>query len=133
DAKIGHERREADELDARAAAARREQDAIADERERVAVELAARAGELAELIDLAEREVSEIGAREATAEAARAAVVELQAKLDEARAELATRRTEIATGGAKLDALAHRRDEAARRLERVTADLDVHRERGGGL
>jgi chromosome segregation protein len=129
DSKIGFERREADELDARIATARQEIDEISSQRDRGASELAARQAELAELAAEVDREAAEVAAREAAAGEARQQLANTQGRLDEARGELAARRTEVATADAQLDALAHRRDEASRRLERVVAETEQHRDR----
>ena len=126
DSKIGFERREAEELDGRIAVARAEIDEVSAKRELGANELAARSSELAAL----EAEVSEqraaLAAREAATGEAKQMLSNAQGKLDEARAELGVRRTEIATADAQLEALARRRDEASRRLERVLAETDQH-------
>jgi chromosome segregation protein len=129
DSKIGFERREADELDARIATARQEIDEIAAQRARGAEELAARQGELAQLAAEVDRESAEVAAREAAAGEARQQLGNSQGRLDEARAEIAMRRTEVATADAQLEALARRRDEASRRLERVMAETEQHRDR----
>ncbi|HEX3478067.1 MAG TPA: AAA family ATPase [Kofleriaceae bacterium] len=122
ESKIGFERREAEELDGRIAAARSEIDDIAGQRARGAEELAARRGELAELEAEVSREAAEVCARDAAAGDARQMLTSAQGQLDQARTELATRRTEIATADAQLEALARRRDEAGRRLDRVLAE-----------
>jgi chromosome segregation protein len=129
ESKIGFERREADELEARIATARSEIDEIAAQRERGAAELTARQEELAVLAADVEREAAEVAAREAAASAARQRVADLQRDLDAARAGLAQRRTEVATSDTQLEALARRRDEASRRLERVVAETEQHTER----
>jgi chromosome segregation protein len=126
ESKIGFERREADELDARIATSRTEIDEIAAQRERGAAELTARQEELAVLEADVEREAADVAAREAAATDARQRVVDLQRDLDGARSGLAQRRTEIATSEAQLEALARRRDEASRRLERVVAETEQH-------
>lgn len=122
ESKIGFERREAEELDGRIAVAHAEIDDITAQRARAAAELAARRGELAELEAEVAREAAEVCAREAAAGEARQMLGNAQGQLDQARSELATRRTEIATADAQLEALARRRDEAGRRLERVLAE-----------
>jgi chromosome segregation protein len=122
ESKIGFERREADELDVRIAAARTEIDEVAAQRERGAVEIEARRVELAALAEQVERETADVAAREAAAGDARQRVLATQHDLDEARNGLATRRTEVATSDTQLDALARRRDEASRRLERVVGE-----------
>jgi chromosome segregation protein len=122
DSKIGFERREAEELDGRIGAARTEIEDIAGQRARGAEELAARRSELAELEAEVAREAAEVCARDAAAGEARQMLGNAQGQLDQARTELATRRTEIATADAQLEALARRRDEAGRRLERVLAE-----------
>ena len=129
DSKIGFERREAEELDGRIAAARAEIDDISAQRARAAEELAARRAELAELEAEVEREAAEVCARDAAAGEARQMLANAQGQLDQARSELAARRTEIATSDAQLEALARRRDEAGRRLERVLAEITQHAER----
>ena len=129
ESKIGFERREAEELDGRVAGARTEIDGIAAQRARGAEELAARQAELLELEAEVDRELTEVQAREATASEARQMLVNAQRQLDQARSELGSRRTEIATANAQLDALARRRDEASRRLERVVADVEQQTER----
>jgi chromosome segregation protein len=129
DSKIGFERREAEELDGRIAAARAEIDDISAQRARAAEELAARRTELAELEAEVAREAAEVCARDAAAGEARQMLANAQGQLDQARNELAARRTEIATSDAQLEALARRRDEAGRRLERVLAEITQHAER----
>jgi chromosome segregation protein len=129
DSKIGFERREAEELDGRIAAASAEIDDISAQRTRGAEELAARRTELAELEAEVEREAAEVCARDAAAGEARQMLANAQGQLDQARSELAARRTEIATSDAQLEALARRRDEAGRRLERVLAEVTQHAER----
>ncbi|TMQ21140.1 MAG: chromosome segregation protein SMC, partial [Deltaproteobacteria bacterium] len=121
--------REAEELDGRIAGARAEIDDITGQRVRGAEELAARRAELAELEAEVAREAAEVCAREATAGEARQMLSNAQGQLDEARTELAARRTEIATADAQLEALARRRDEAHRRLERVLAEIEQHADR----
>ncbi|HEX3761781.1 MAG TPA: AAA family ATPase [Kofleriaceae bacterium] len=122
ESKIGFERREAEELDGRIGSARTEIEDVAGQRARGAEELAARRGELTELEAEVTREAAELCAREAAAGEARQMLANAQGQLDQARTELATRRTEIATADAQLEALARRRDEAGRRLERVLAE-----------
>ncbi|MCW5804479.1 MAG: AAA family ATPase [Deltaproteobacteria bacterium] len=129
ESKIGFERREADELDGRVAGARLEIDDLAGQRERGAAELAQRSEELAALEADVEREAGEVMDREIAAGEAKQQVANAQGRLDEARAELGRRRTEIATADAQLEALVRRRDEAGRRLERVTGETNQHRER----
>jgi chromosome segregation protein len=129
DSKIGFERREADELDQRIASAREEIEQVAVQRERGAAELAARQAELAELAAEVEREAAEVAAREAATGEARQQLANAQGMLDEARAELGSRRTEVATSDAQLEALARRRDEASRRLERVLTETGQHTDR----
>ncbi|HEY1813266.1 MAG TPA: chromosome segregation protein SMC [Kofleriaceae bacterium] len=129
ESKIAFERREADELDARAQQARTEIEQIASQREQGAAELAARTAELAALAGNVERELAEVASREQAAAAARIEVTATQHALDAARAELATRRTEIATADTQLEALGRRRDEAQRRLERVMSESEQALER----
>ncbi|HMG55162.1 MAG TPA: AAA family ATPase [Kofleriaceae bacterium] len=129
ESKTGFERREAEELDGRIAVARGEIDEIAGQRARGAEELAARRDELAALEAEVAREADEVFAREATAGEARQMLSNAQSQLDQARIELAGRRTEIATADAQLEALARRRDEASRRLDRVLAETVQQAER----
>jgi chromosome segregation protein len=129
ESKIGFERREADELETRIATARTEIEEIVAQRERGAAELTARQDELSVLAAEVDREAAEVAARETSASAARQRVSELQRDLDGARNGLAQRRTEIATSDAQLEALARRRDEASRRLERVLTETEQHTER----
>jgi chromosome segregation protein len=129
ESKIGFERREADELDTRVEGARTEIADIAAQRERGAAELAARQAELASLAAEVEREAAEVAAREAAVGEARQQLGNAQGQLDEARQEIGMRRTEIATADAQLEALARRRDEASRRLERVTTETGQHVDR----
>jgi chromosome segregation protein len=129
ESKIGFERREAEELDGRIASARAEIEGITGQRARGAEELAARQAELTELEAEVERETSEVQAREATAGEARQMLANAQGQLEQARAELGSRRTEIATANAQLEALARRRDEASRRLERVVTETEQQTER----
>ncbi|MBS1119258.1 MAG: chromosome segregation protein [Deltaproteobacteria bacterium] len=126
DSKIGFERREAEDLEIRITGAQSEIAEIASQRERGAAELAARTGELEALEADVERESAEVATREAATGEAKQMLANAQGMLDEARIELATRRTEIATSEAQLDALARRRDEASRRLERVVNETDQH-------
>ncbi|MBA3462728.1 MAG: chromosome segregation protein SMC [Deltaproteobacteria bacterium] len=129
ESKIGFERREAEELDARSAGARTEIEQLAEQRARGAEELAVRRDELSALEAEVARESAEVAAREAAAGEARQQLQNAQGQLDEARVELGSRRTEIATATAQADALARRREEAQRRLERVTSETDQHNER----
>jgi len=129
ESKIAFERREADELDTRAAQARAEIDEIVAQRAAGASELATRMAELAELAGSVERELADVAEREAAATAARSEVGSTQQALDAARAELAQRRTEVATADTQLESLGRRRDEAARRLERVVSETEQAHER----
>ncbi|MGE0869823.1 MAG: chromosome segregation protein SMC [Kofleriaceae bacterium] len=129
ESKIGFERREADDLDARVSGARTEIEQVVAQRERGAAELEAQRAELVGLEDEVQREAVEVASREAAAGEARAQLANVQAQLDEARSELGSRRTEIATASAQLEALTRRRDEATRRLERVVAETEQHSER----
>jgi len=129
ESKIGFERREADELEARISTAKTEIDDIAAQRERGAAELTARQDELALLAADVEREAAEVAEREAAATEVRQRVSELQRDLDAARAGLGQQRTEVATSDAQLEALARRRDEASRRLERVVTETEQHTDR----
>jgi len=129
ESKIGFERREAEELDGRIAGARAEIEDITAQRARGAEELAARQAELTELAAEVDRETAEVAARDATAGEARQMLANAQGQLEQARGELGVRRTEIATANAQLEALARRRDEAARRLERVVTDTEQQTER----
>jgi chromosome segregation protein len=129
ESKIGFERREAEDLDGRIAGARAEIEQVAAQRERGALELAARQRELAELEAEVARESGEVASREAAAGEARQMAVNAQGRLDEARAELAGQRMAIATADTQLEALARRRDEAGRRLDRVIAETDGHTDR----
>ena len=126
ESKIGFERREAEELEGRIAGARAEIEQVAVQRERGAHELATRQQELAALEAEVAREASEVAVRDATAGEARQMLANAQGRLDEARAELAAQRTAIATAATQLDALARRRDEAGRRLERVMTETEQH-------
>jgi chromosome segregation protein len=126
DSKIGFERREAEDLDLRITGAQTEIAEIAGQRERGAAELAARTAELEALEADVERESAEVATREAATGEAKQMLANAQGMLDEARIELASRRTEIATSDAQLEALARRRDEASRRLERVVNETDQH-------
>ncbi|HUJ58487.1 MAG TPA: chromosome segregation protein SMC [Kofleriaceae bacterium] len=129
EAKIGFERREADELDARIASARQEIAEVAGQRERGAAELAARRDELAALEAEVASETGEVASREAATGEARQQLGSAQGQLDDARGELGTRRTDVATADTELAALERRRDEASRRLERVTAEIAQHTDR----
>ncbi|HEY0251107.1 MAG TPA: AAA family ATPase, partial [Kofleriaceae bacterium] len=129
ESKISFERREADELDARIANARNEITELVAARERGAEELTVRSAELTQLIEQVERESADVSAREAAAAEARTVLSSTQRGLDDARTELSGKRTEIATADAQLEALARRRDEAQRRLERVTTETEQHVER----
>ncbi len=129
ESKIGFERREAEELDARIASCHGEIAEIVEQRERGAAELAERTSELGILAAEVERETLEVTTREATVSEARQMLANAQGRLDDARAELGSRRTEIATATTELDALTRRRDEASRRLERVLGETEQHTER----
>jgi len=129
ESKISFERREADDLDTRIATARDEITEVGAQRERGADELAARTAELAQLTAQVESETADVAARETAAADARQVFISIQRGLDDARNELATKRTEVATADAQLEALARRRDEAARRLERVMGETEQHVER----
>ncbi|HUS32423.1 MAG TPA: AAA family ATPase, partial [Kofleriaceae bacterium] len=133
ESKIGFERREADELDARIATARQEIDEITAQRERGATELTERRTELEGLAAEVERESAEVSAREQAATDARQRMADLQRDLDGARSGLAARTTEVATSDAQIEALARRKDEAARRLERVMQETEQHRDRAKEL
>jgi chromosome segregation protein len=129
ESKMGFERREAEELDGRVEGARAEVEAIGESRARGADELTARQTELAELEADVAREADEVATREATAGEARQMLANAQGQLDQARGEIASRRTEIATSNAQIDALARRRDEASRRLERVVLETEQQSDR----
>ncbi|MEJ7603723.1 MAG: chromosome segregation protein SMC [Kofleriaceae bacterium] len=143
DSKIGFERREAEELDARINGARLEIEELAGQRERGQVELTARQTELAALEADVARESAEVAERETATTEAKQQLSSAQRELDQARGELGSRRTEIAAADAALDALTRRKDEATRRLERVTEeteqlttrvrDLDREGRRASGL
>jgi chromosome segregation protein len=129
ESKISFERREADELDTRMATASDEITDIGAQRERGAEELAARTAELEQLTAQVDHEAADVAARETAAADARQVLTATQRGLDDARNELATKRTEVATSDAQLEALARRRDEASRRLERVMSETEQHVER----
>ena len=129
ESKISFERREADELDTRIATARDEITDVVAQRERGADELAARSAELEQLTAQVDRETADVAARETAAADARQVLTATQRGLDDARNELATKRTEVATSDAQLEALARRREEASRRLERVMSETEQHVER----
>ncbi len=129
ESKIGFERREAEELDARIALATTEIEQVAEQRARGAEELALRQSELAELEAEVERESAEVAARDAAASEARQMLTNTQGRLDEARVELGSRRTEIATANAQSEALTRRREEGERRLGRVMTETEQHNER----
>ena len=129
ESKIGFERREAEELDARSAGAREEIEKLGEQRARGAEELATRTFELEALEAEVAREGAEVAAREAAASEARQQLVNAQGQLDEARSELGSRRTEIAAATATGEALARRREEAERRLGRVMTETEMHTER----
>ena len=129
ESKISFERREADELEARIATAQSEIGEITAQRERGAAELVARTQELEDLVGHVDRESADVLQRETAHADARQIVTATQKGLDDARQELGVRRTEIATAEAQLEALARRRDEAQRRLERVMQETEGHVER----
>ena len=129
ESKIGFERREADDLDARSTGSKLEIEQIAEQRARGAEELALRQGELTELEAEVTREAADVAEREAAAGEAKQMLANAQGRLDEARAELGARRTEIATTTTQLDALTRRREEAERRFERVMTETEQHTER----
>jgi len=129
ESKISFERREADELEARIATAQNEIGEVTAQRERGAEELVARTTELEQLVGHVERETADVVDRETAHADARQIVTATQKGLDDARQDLGVRRTEIATAEAQLEALARRRDEAQRRLERVMQETEGHVER----
>jgi chromosome segregation ATPase len=126
DSKIGFELREADELDVRVAHARTEIDEVIGQRERGAIELAERRGQLDALEADVERETGEVRAREAAAGEARQMLANAEGRLDETRGQLAERKTQIATAQAQLQSLAHRRGETSGRLDRVNVETEQH-------
>ncbi|HEY4055837.1 MAG TPA: chromosome segregation protein SMC [Kofleriaceae bacterium] len=129
ESKIGFERREAEELDMRSAGSRTEIDNISAERARGSEELAQRETELAQLEAEVSREADEVATREAAASEGRQMLTNAQGRLDEARQEIGSRKTEIATANTTLESLVRRRDEASRRLVRVTEETQLHEER----
>ncbi|MFT3699596.1 MAG: chromosome segregation protein SMC [Kofleriaceae bacterium] len=129
ESKISFERREADELDTRVTTAQNEITELVAARERGAEELSVKSTELVQLIEQVERESADVSARETAAADARTVLAATQKGLDDARAELGVKRTEIATANTLLESLARRRDEAQRRLERVTGETEQHSER----
>ena len=83
--------------------------------------------ELAALEAEVERETAEVAAREAAAGEARQMLANAQGHLDEARARARDRGAPRSPpADAQLEALARRRDEASRRLERVMAETEQH-------
>lgn len=133
ESKIAFERREADELDARNAAARDEIADVGAQRERGAEELAARSAEVEALAHDVDGHASELAGQEAAAAEARSEVTATQKALDEARDQLSKQRSELATAGAQLEALERRRSEATTRLQRVTTETEQHVERSAEL
>lgn len=133
ESKIAFERREADELDARNAAARDEIAEVGAQRERGAEELAARSAEVAALAQDVDGHASELAGQETAAAEARSELAVTQKSLDEARDQLSKQRSELATAGAQLEALERRRSDATTRLERVTAETEQHVERSAEL
>lgn len=129
ESKLGFERREAEELVSKVAAATTE---IADRialRDQAAADLAIEETSLHGLSDEVAREAAVVSAREAEHAACRAETTALQQKLDAARNDLGRQRTKVATAEAELTALVRRRDEAKARHGRVTEERGLHEER----
>lgn len=129
ESKLGFERREAEELVSKVAAATTE---IADRialRDRAAQELEAEQAQLAALSEEVGREAEVVSGREAEHAACRADSSELQRRLDAARAELGRHRTQVATAEAELGAMARRREESQARQRRLTEERELHAER----
>ena len=122
ESKIGFERREAEDLEARIELNRGEIATVTAQRETGAIELAQQESELAELGAEVEREQGEVASRDAAASEARQMLTNAQGRREEASRELGTCRTQIATADAQLESLARRRDEAQKRLERVAGE-----------
>ncbi|HPH68677.1 MAG TPA: chromosome segregation protein SMC, partial [Kofleriaceae bacterium] len=125
ESKIGFERREADELDARSVSARAEHAELLRQLEFATTEFATRNEELAGLLDVVEREASDVAMREAQAQEARQMAVNEQGRLDEARTRLSKLSAEIATCEAQLDAMNRRRDDSNQRLTRVVEEAET--------
>ncbi len=125
ESKIGFERREADELDARSVSARAEHAELLRQLEFANTEFAARSEELNGLLGVVEREASDVAMREAQAQEARQMAVNEQGRLDEARTRLSKLSAEIATCEAQLDAMNRRRDDSNQRLTRVVEEADT--------
>lgn len=92
-------------------------------------EFAARSEELTLLLDVVEREASDVTMREAQAQEARQMAINEQGRLDEARARLSKLSAEIATCEAQLDAMNRRRDDSSQRLARVLEEAQATHER----
>ncbi|MBP9086744.1 MAG: chromosome segregation protein SMC [Kofleriaceae bacterium] len=129
ESKIGFERREADELDARSVSARAEHAELVRQLDVATTEFAARSEELTLLLDVVEREASDVTMREAQAQEARQMAINEQGRLDEARARLSKLSAEIATCEAQLDAMNRRRDDSSQRLARVLEEAQATHER----
>jgi chromosome segregation protein len=127
ESKIGFERREADELDARSVSARAEHAELVRQLDQSQIELSSRSSEWQELLAVVEREASDVNLREASAHEARQMAVNEQGRLDEARAGFAKVSAEIATCEAQLDAMNRRREDSTQRLQRVVQEAsDCH-------
>lgn len=129
ESKLGFERREAEELVSKVAAATSEIAERITLRDRAAQELAAEEAQLAALSDEVGREADVVSGREAEHAACRAESGELQRQLDGARAELGRHRTQVATAEAELGAMARRREESLGRQRRLTEERELHAER----
>jgi chromosome segregation protein len=125
ESKIGFERREADELDARVATAERELEELGQQKTAAELELAAREEELGALRAEVAREDEDVANRDAAAGEARAMADRAQLDLERARVQLSASRSEISSAEAQLAAVAARREEAEARRATVGADTEA--------
>ncbi|WP_428264345.1 AAA family ATPase [Haliangium sp.] len=127
--KVGFQGREATEIDARVSAAGGEITGLASRREEGRAQLEVQQAELERLVELSENEQDEVAARELAVSEARQMLANAQSRLDEARQALAQARADEVRAESQRQSLARRREETARRLERVMSDTGADNER----
>jgi chromosome segregation protein len=125
ESKVQFQEREAGELDERVASAQGEIKELRSRREEAAADLEAQRAELAALDQRMQVEEESVAARDAAAAEARQLLTEAQRRLDEARQQLSQARADMARADSQKQALARRREESERRLERVVAETDT--------
>jgi chromosome segregation protein len=129
ESKIGFERREADELDARSVSARAEHTELIKQHDIASQDLAARTEELEALRRVVELEATDVATREVQTQEARQMAVNAQGRLDETRAQLSKLTAEIATCEAQLVAMTRRREDAQNRMTNVQQEAESCHER----